>query len=221
MAATAIPTHGFSLKEAAVLADVSEHSIRKALEAGTLTPLVTYVGRVPRYCFRGRDLLYLSLVHEFPIALSPADKLDLWRLFDRHSSEAGAWRWDDHELIASHGDVCLRLDTEPLRARLAQRLRRFRHGRRRIVRDPEIVAGEPVFEGTRIPLAQVVGLIRKGVALDEIRADYPTLSESDLDYACLVARMKANPGRPRKALTLLRAPMPASTSRPKHATAHR
>lgn len=221
MAASAIPAHGFSLKEAAALADVPERSIRKALEARTLTPPVTYVGRVPRYVFRGHDLLYLALVHEFPIALSAADKLDLWRLFERHQTEAGAWRWQDRELIARKGDLCLRVDTEPLRARLVERLRTFRLGRRRIVRGPETLAGEPVFEGTRIPLAHVVGLLRKGVDLDEIHEDYPSLSEADLDYASLVARMKADPGRPRKALTLLRAPKPTSMSWRKHATAHR
>jgi uncharacterized protein (DUF433 family) len=221
VADTAIAAHGFSLKEAAALAEVPEHSIRKALEARTLTPVVTHVGRVPRYSFRSRDLLYLSLVHEFPIALSTADRLDLWRLFQRRRTEAGAWRWHDHELIASHGDVCLRVDTEPLKARLVERLRTFRLGRHRVVRDPAILSGEPVFEGTRIPLAHIVGLIRKGVEFDEIREDYPSLSEADLEYASLLARMKADPGRPRKALTLLRARKPESTSRPKHATADR
>jgi uncharacterized protein (DUF433 family) len=40
----------------------------------------------------------------------------------------------------------------------------FKRGLKRIVSDPEIMAGEPVFAGTRIPLA----LIAKGVARDEI-----------------------------------------------------
>jgi uncharacterized protein (DUF433 family) len=209
MAGTTIPARGFSLKEAAALAEVPEHTIRKAMETRTITPLVTHLGRVSRYCFRSRDLLYLSLVHEFPIALSASDRLDLWRLFERHRTEVGAWRWHDHELIASHGDVSVRIDTEPLKARLLERLRTFRLGRRRVVRDPAMLSGEPVFEGTRIPLAHIVGLIRKGVDLDEIREDYPSLGEADLAYALLIARMKPDPGRPRKALTLLRAPGPA------------
>jgi uncharacterized protein (DUF433 family) len=221
MAGTTIPARGFSLKEAAALAEVPEHTIRKALEAKTIAPLVTHVGRVPRYCFRSHDLLYLSLVHEFPITLSTADRLDLWHLFEHRKAEVGAWRWHDDELIARHGFLCLRVDTKPLKDRLLERLRTFRLGRRRVVRDPAILSGEPVFEGTRIPLAHIVGLIRKGVDLDEIREDYPSLGEGDLAYAELVSRMKSDPGRPRKALALLKAAKSASASRRKHATPDR
>ena len=82
---------GFSLKEAAVPANVPERTIRKALETRTITPSVTRVGRVPRYCFRAHDLLYLTVVHEFPIALSTADRLDLWCVFEGHRTGAGPW----------------------------------------------------------------------------------------------------------------------------------
>jgi hypothetical protein len=70
-------------------------------------------------------------------------------------------------------------------------------------------------------LAHLVGLFRKGVDLDEIRADHPASSEADLGYASLLAHVKADPGRPRKALTLLSAPKPASASRRKDAAADR
>ena len=126
---------GFSLKKAAVLANVPERTIRKALETRTITPSVTRVGRVPRYCFRAHDLLYLTVVHEFPIALSTADRLDLWCVFEGHRTGAGPWRWHEHELVARHGDLSVRVDTGPLKARLVERLRTFRNGRRRIMRN--------------------------------------------------------------------------------------
>ena len=44
---------------------------------------------------------------------------------------------------------------------------------------------QPVFAGTRIPLAQVAGLIAKGAPLHEIAADYPELSRADLHFAAI------------------------------------
>jgi uncharacterized protein (DUF433 family) len=206
---------GFSLKEAAVLAGVPESHIRKAIEARTIMPRVTRVGRVQRYGFRGRDLLYLSLIHDFPLPLTPQDKRNLWDLIGGQQTHSGHWRRDDRDVVITEGNVVLRVDVRPLKARLIERLNAFRAGRRRIVSDPAILSGEPVFEGTRIPLAHIAGLLRRGVPLDEIREDYSALGEADLTYASLVARMKPDPGRPRKALRLVRAARP----RPQGATA--
>lgn len=68
--------------------------------------------------------------------------------------------------------------------------------RRRIISNPEILGGEPVFEGTRIPLAHIAGLIADGVDLAEIREDYPCLSEPDLQFAAVRAEAKPSPGLP-------------------------
>lgn len=38
----------FSIKEAAVIADVPETVVRKAIEAGTISPMVEMAGRTPR-----------------------------------------------------------------------------------------------------------------------------------------------------------------------------
>ncbi len=214
---------GFSLKEAAALADVPEVTIRKAIEAKTITPRVDRIGRVLRYSFRARDLLSLALVHAFPIPLTPKDKLDLWGLIGHRETLSGHWHMGDCEILVTRGDIVLRVDIQPLKARLVEGLRAFRTGRRRIIKDPAILSGEPVFEGTRIPLAHIAGLIRRGVPVTEICEDYPSLSDADLVYAALVSRMKADPGRPRKALTLLRKGTAASsrgTSMRTHAAAH-
>jgi uncharacterized protein (DUF433 family) len=80
----------------------------------------------------------------------------------------------------------------------------YARGRRRVVSSPSVLGGEPVFKGTRIPVAQVAGLIAKGVPLAEIAQDYPALTTVDIAYASIHAKMKRNPGRPRKALRLVR-----------------
>src|SRR5258708_10506023 len=78
----------------------------------------------------------------------------------------------------------------------------FHWGKRRIISVPEVLGGEPVLRGTRIPLEQVAGLFRKGVSLQEIAEDFPALSARDLAYARVYSRMGAAPGRPVKSIQL-------------------
>ena len=50
----------------------------------------------------------------------------------------------------------------------------------RIVRDPQIVGGEPVLMGTRVTLKTVLASLAEGATTAEILADFPTLSEEDV-----------------------------------------
>jgi len=61
-----------------------------------------------------------------------------------------------------------------------------------------------VFEGTRIPLAHITSLIANCGDLAEIREDYPSLSEPDLQFAAIRAKAKPSPERPRKELEIRR-----------------
>jgi uncharacterized protein (DUF433 family) len=76
--------------------------------------------------------------------------------------------------------------------------------RRRIVSDPEVLSGAPVFRGTRIPLDHVAGLIRKGVQSSELFVEFPVLTKADVDYARRYARQSKQTRRPRKSLELRR-----------------
>jgi uncharacterized protein (DUF433 family) len=78
---------------------------------------------------------------------------------------------------------------------------------KRIVSNPEIKAGEPVFEGTRIPLAHIAGIIAKGAPLHEIAADYPHLSRADIHFAAIQSRKKRKPPVPPKPLRFVRVRM--------------
>jgi uncharacterized protein (DUF433 family) len=88
--------------------------------------------------------------------------------------------------------------------RVEARYREFRRGLKRIVSNPAIMAGEPVFEGTRIPLAHVAGIIAKGAPLHEIAADYPHLSRADIHFAAIQSRKKRNPPRRSKPVRFVR-----------------
>ena len=46
-----------------------------------------------------------------------------------------------------------------------------------IVRDPKTCGGEPTMRGTRVTLRTVLASLAEGATIDEIRADFPTLTE--------------------------------------------
>jgi uncharacterized protein (DUF433 family) len=104
------------------------------------------------------------------------------------------------------------------RVRVMSRYRELKRGLKRIVSDPAVMAGEPVFAGTRIPLAHISGLIAKGIPLDEIAADYPELSRADLHFAAIQSRRRRDPPRPPKPLRFVRVPVPAARRKPRPKT---
>ena len=57
----------------------------------------------------------------------------------------------------------------------------------RIVRDPQIVGGEPVLKGTRVTLTTVLASLGEGATTAEIPAYFPTLSEEDVRAAIAFA----------------------------------
>jgi len=45
-----------------------------------------------------------------------------------------------------------------------------------IIRDPEILSGEPVFRGTRVPFQTLLDYLEGGDTLDEFLVQYPGVS---------------------------------------------
>jgi uncharacterized protein (DUF433 family) len=67
----------------------------------------------------------------------------------------------------------------------------------RIVRDPQIVGGEPVLKGTRVTLKTVLASLAEGATTTaEILADFPTLSEEDVRAAIAFAAASAQEDLP-------------------------
>lgn len=50
----------------------------------------------------------------------------------------------------------------------------------RIVRDPQIAGGTAVIKGTRIPVRTILASLAEGDWIDDILADFPTLTEEDI-----------------------------------------
>jgi uncharacterized protein (DUF433 family) len=192
----------FSLREAAAIAGIPESTIRTAIEKRSITPSSSRVGKSIRYEFDLNELLFIKLLTEFPFSLPKEDKDSLRRLVGKSSGSVGRWQMRGPNLLMKNGELSVSVHYHPLRKQLVQNVNLYRKGVDRIVSDPEILSGEPVFKGTRIPLEHIAGLFRKGVSEAEIREDYPAVIDPDLAFASIHARMSPPPGRPRKPLKL-------------------
>jgi uncharacterized protein (DUF433 family) len=69
----------------------------------------------------------------------------------------------------------------------------------KIVRDPQICGGEPVFPGTRVTLRTVLASLAAGDSVEAILADFPALKAEHVQAAIAFAaapRKKTSPRRP-------------------------
>ena len=195
----------FSVNQAAAIAEVPSDTIRTALEKRSVAPsFKKKSGKAVRYLFSVGDVLFLKVLVDFPFPLSKADKQSLARILSRGDRRAARWSREGSDLIYRSGDMQVSVKCKLFRQTVARNLAAYRWGRRRIVSSTEILGGEPVFRGTRVPLQHVASLYRKGVSEREIAEDFPTLSDRDLAYARLVARFGEKPGRPKKRLVFNR-----------------
>ena len=193
----------FSTKEAAVLAGLSEKAIRHEMARGIARPESVRVGKAARRAMDARDIFYLSLVAALPVALKPSDRRDLYVLIRRRLAKRGRWETKLRRLRL-RGVVEVEIDPRPVRRDVDRRVGVFVRGRRRVASDPNVVGGEPVFAGTRIPVRHVGLLAKKKTALEEILEDYPALSGEDIEFARFFVELRPDPGRPRKALAVRR-----------------
>jgi uncharacterized protein (DUF433 family) len=63
-----------------------------------------------------------------------------------------------------------------------------------IVRDPQICGGQPVFKGTRVTLRTVLASLADGDSVEEILADFPSLTSENVQAAIAFAAASAEKG---------------------------
>jgi uncharacterized protein (DUF433 family) len=195
----------FSVSEAAAIAEISPDTIRTALEKKSIRPSnKRRTGKAVRHQFSAGDVLFVKVLAEFPFPLSKQDKESLAQILTQGNRKASHWSLEGPDLVYRSGDMQVFVECKVFRQRIDRNLAVFRWGRRRVVSSPDVLGGQPVFRGTRIPLQHVASLFRKGVREQEIVEDFPNLSARDLAYARLFSRFAERPGRPRKRLAIQR-----------------
>jgi len=49
-----------------------------------------------------------------------------------------------------------------------------------IIRDPEILSGVPIFNGTRVPVKTLIDYLEAGDSLEEFLDDFPTVKKENV-----------------------------------------
>ena len=99
--------------------------------------------------------------------------------------------------VVSLENGLLKIDLREPRRELTTSLRELCRARRLIVSDPEIMGGDPVFRGTRVPVHMIAELIAKGSTQAELLEGYPRLTAEMIRLAPIYAAAYPLRGRPR------------------------
>ena len=101
------------------------------------------------------------------------------------------------DIVSLEGGL-LKIDLREPRRELATSLRDLRRARRLVVSDPEILGGDPVFRGTRVPVHLIAGLVAQGAKPAELIESYPRLTAEMIRLAPVYAAAYPLRGRRRK-----------------------
>ncbi|MGB8888882.1 MAG: DUF433 domain-containing protein [Candidatus Korobacteraceae bacterium] len=88
------------------------------------------------------------------------------------------------------------IDVGGARTKMSSRLENLEKASDMVQSDPDIMAGTPVFRGTRIPVYLVADMIEQGTLIDEILGGYPALTREMVEYAAIYASTHPRRGRP-------------------------
>ncbi len=170
--------------EVAAITGLDERAIRKDLEHG-----IFGAASPPRFAFPA--VVYFRAMARLGLRLGTKDRRRLYRAI----AEGLAARKATVE-IGSAAELKL----ASLKKDVEERLDRFTEWKRGLVTDEKILGGEPVFPRSRLAVRQIGAMLLRGAATEEIREDYPYLTDEDIEFARLYTIAYPRLGRPRAEL---------------------
>jgi uncharacterized protein (DUF433 family) len=167
--------------EAAALTGLDERAVRKDVEHGILD-----AGSPPR--FAEVALVYLRACASFAFHLDARDRKRLY------TDIADALARGRARLELGPGWT---LDVAAVASALRAHVTDFEAWRGALVTRDDILGGEPVFPGSRLAVRHIGEMLARGASPDEVREDYPQLTERDVEFARLFTVAYPRIGRPR------------------------
>jgi len=177
----------FTPTEAAVLTRLTVKAVNNAIDKKTVA---TVTGERAGYSTRLLDLRGLmSLTLERRLADRFVPELRR-EVFD-------ALQTAPRNTVSLEGGL-LKIDLREPRRELATRLRELRRARALVTTDPEIMGGDPVFKGTRVPVHMIADIRAHGETDQDLLESYPRLTAEMVQLAPIYAAAYPLRGRPRK-----------------------
>jgi uncharacterized protein (DUF433 family) len=174
----------FTPTEAAVLTGLPLKAVNNAIDKKTISAVS---GEEGGRLLDARALVSLSLERRLSDRIAPELRR---QVFD---TLAGSPR----NVVSLEGGL-VKIDLRHPRRELATSLRELRRARRLVVSDPEILGGDPVFRGTRVPVHLIAELFTQGSKPAELIDSYPRLTAEMIRLAPVYAAAYPLRGRPRR-----------------------
>jgi len=205
-----------SLREATLLADVSEAKVRKDIETGLLSPIKTE--NLERLLFRWADVYVFAAVYkgdllsgalrkrafeEFEGLVEPSCRRYFYYSLEIEALMAAKCAWPQPSRLFAPCDRLklgdyLFIDFEKVAKDLAPRVALYAEGLSRIEEREGVLGGEAVFRNTRLSVNHIGKMRDNGESIEEIIKDYPYLHRDDIDFAQLYWKAHPMVGRPRR-----------------------
>jgi uncharacterized protein (DUF433 family) len=173
----------FTPTEAAVLTGLPLKAVNNAIDKKTVSAVA---GDEGGRLLDARALVSLTIERRLADRVAPELRR---QVFD---ALAGTPR----NVVSLEGGL-VKIDLREPRRELATSLRELRRARRLVVSDPEIMGGDPVFRGTRVPVHMIAELVAQGSTQAELCESYPRLTAEMIRLAPVYAAAYPLRGRPR------------------------
>jgi uncharacterized protein (DUF433 family) len=174
----------FTPTEAAVLTGLSLKAVNNAIDKNTVSAVA---GEEGGRLLDARALVSLSIERRLSTGIATPELRR--KVFD---ALADAPR----NVVSLEGGL-LKIDLREPRRELATSLRELRRAKRLAVSDRDILGGDPVFRGTRVPVHMIAELIAQGSTPAELKQSYPRLTAEMIRLAPVYAAAYPLRGRPR------------------------
>lgn len=92
----------------------------------------------------------------------------------------------------------MQVDLREFVDRAAARVAAVEQARERVSVDPGVMAGRPVFRGTRVPIETALASLDTGDTLEQLREGWPFLTPAHIDAARVYLTVNPRRGRPRR-----------------------
>ena len=174
----------FTPAEAAVLTGLTLKAVNNAIDKKTIAAVA---GEEGGRLLDARALVSLALERRLADRVAPELRR---QLFDALASSP-------RNTVSLEGGL-VTIDLREPRREVATSLRDLRRARRLVISDPDIMGGEPVFRGTRMPVHMIAGLLAQGSTQAELLAGYPRLTAEMIRLAPVYAAAYPRRGRTRQ-----------------------
>lgn len=162
-------------------------AVHKAIEYNLIRPKRVHEGRVAQRLLSKSQVLYLRMEAKGLKSLPLATRRQVARAIERDPGIDA--------MALSEGGVIL-IQVKSARKEVNTGLRRLTDAIRMAESDAEIMHGEPVYKGTRIPVQSIADMLSHGATVAEILEGYPSLTREKVELAPMYVKAFPRRGRP-------------------------